>query len=76
MTLDEYLSKQTISSAKFADLVGVDRAYITRLRQGIGNPTKAVMERIIAASGGQVTPADLLATSELERTVAINQLGS
>ncbi|MBL8644414.1 MAG: helix-turn-helix transcriptional regulator [Rhodospirillaceae bacterium] len=61
--LDAYLTQNNITSGEFAKRAGVDRAYIVRLRRGVGNPTKAVMEQIIAASDGKITPDDLFGGS-------------
>ena len=44
----------------FAKTVGTTTATISRVADGVVVPRKALMERIYEATGGQVTPNDLV----------------
>jgi transcriptional regulator with XRE-family HTH domain len=58
MKLNNYLHEQDISSAAFGEAVGVTQVTIGRYMKGQRIPTRDVMQKIIAATGGEVTPND------------------
>lgn len=61
MTLDEFLSMEDApTAAEFGARIGLSEASISRIRKGEQNITREVMRRIIAESGGKVTPAALV----------------
>ena len=57
MTLTDYLTDRQITEAVFADLIGVDQSTVNRLRKG-QVPSKQIMSRISAVTGGQVRADD------------------
>jgi predicted transcriptional regulator len=60
MKLNDFLDATTISMGMFAKTVGTTTATISRVADGTVVPRKALMERIHAATAGQVTPNDLV----------------
>lgn len=59
MKLARYLSKHKETVEAFAQRSGVSRATLQRIKQGGARSTR-IIEKIVAASGGQVTASDLL----------------
>ncbi len=60
MTLDQYLSKNDLSSAQFGDQVGASRSQISRIRRGVSRPSWDMVARIAEATGGKVTADDFM----------------
>ena len=60
MQLNDFLTKRSISMARFADMVGTTTATISRIADGTVMPRRALMQRIFEATGGAVTPNDLV----------------
>ncbi len=60
MTLTDFLSKHAIPMATFAATVDTTTATVSRIADGIVVPRRALMRRIYAATGGAVTPNDLV----------------
>jgi len=60
MTLDQYLTAENVTAAAFGELVAMSEASVSRIRRGEQNITRDVMLRIIAASGGKITPDGIL----------------
>jgi hypothetical protein len=58
--LDQYLAENNLSSPVFADQVGIAASTVWRLRRGDTLPDWETIRRIIAATGGAVTPNDFL----------------
>ena len=58
MTLDEYLRQQKLTEASFAEVIGSTQQSVHRYRRNTRVPRPAVMERIVAATGGKVSPDD------------------
>lgn len=58
MKLTAWLTDSKVSDAEFASRIGVSRQALWRYRAGDRIPKRDVMERIKAATGGAVTPAD------------------
>jgi transcriptional regulator with XRE-family HTH domain len=54
----KYLKKNEISYTDFAASIGTGIATVRRYALGIRIPRPEIMERIRAATGGQVTPND------------------
>lgn len=60
MELNDFLISKGISMAAFADTVGTTTATISRVSDSIVIPRRDLMRRIHEASGGLVTPNDLV----------------
>jgi len=58
MTLDEYLRSRDIPEQAFAAAIGVSQPAVHRYRRGMRRPSKPVMTRIVASTGGMVQPND------------------
>ncbi|CAO3351883.1 helix-turn-helix domain-containing protein [Azospirillum palustre] len=58
MTLDDWLNRTATKEEAFAALIGTSQATVNRYRHGRRVPRPAVMARIAAATGGQVTAND------------------
>lgn len=59
MLLDTYLTTNQITTREFAKLIGKDRTFVARLRDGRNGPSPTTMQKIIEVTGGQVTAADI-----------------
>lgn len=68
MTLDEFLDKQGLSGAQFAERIGVDPATIYRIRTGRTFPHRRTMRAIIRETSGEVTANDLVGLQTKETT--------
>lgn len=60
MTLDRYLVAVGITQRAFARQIGTSDAFVCQLLRGVRRPSPDVALRISAASGGEVTVAELL----------------
>jgi len=60
MRLSEYLARNDLSPETFAAKVGVHPTTIYRLLNGTTIPKRENMKKIIAATMGEVTAADLI----------------
>lgn len=73
MTLDEFLSSSETTEAAFARRIGVAQQAVNRYRRG-RIPERAIMRRIVEATGGAVQPNDFYgiegAGADLERREA------
>ena len=70
MPLAQFLALQGLSKARFAERIGVTAESVRRYARGKRTPCRAVMLRIIAATGGAVTADDFLARSEPDQGAA------
>ena len=61
MQLDDYLRTRSISRADFAEKIGLSEASISRNISGKQGVTFATANRIIRATGGKVSLAELYA---------------
>ena len=68
MTLHEYLAQNAQRPADFARGLGVSAATISRVLNGRVVPRRELMTAIHAATGGRVTPNDLLDLHPAEET--------
>jgi len=59
MTLADWLNENDTTQAALAAAVGMSKAYVSMLSSGQRVPSLAVALRVQAATGGEVTPADL-----------------
>lgn len=59
MNLDDYLNKNSLSLAKFADHCGASASTILRVRDRAVAPSKRVMTAIWTQTGGLVCPNDI-----------------
>jgi len=60
MTLGEYMDKFGLIDREIADEIGVARATVTRIRNGVQVPSFETMVRIYDATAGEVTPNDFI----------------
>ena len=60
MQLGEYLRKNNISPQDFAPTIGVKWPAVYRYISGARVPAKSTMQEIFKATGGLVTPNDIL----------------
>jgi transcriptional regulator with XRE-family HTH domain len=60
MTLDQYLLVNAVTNAEFAERIGCDRTTVSRLRRGITRPEWELVEAIVKATAGAVSPNDFL----------------
>ena len=61
MKLAAYLTNHQISEADFAARVGITRETVNKLKNGQLWLSSETAERILRATGGEVTPNDFLA---------------
>lgn len=57
MTLDDYLKSADLTEEKFAEKLSVSQPAVHRYRKG-RIPTPDVMQKIVEATAGRVTPND------------------
>lgn len=60
MRLSDYIAELKISDAAFAERIGVSRQALSRYLSGDRRPDWAVLNRIVQATDGHVTPNDFL----------------
>jgi len=60
MTLNDYLTTNSITGANFAEKIGVNAATVFRIRTGRVFPHRKTMAAIIAETDGEVTANDLV----------------
>lgn len=60
MTLAEYMQLAKIDDATFAELAGISRANVSRLRRSVNGqmPSRETLEAIFRVTGGKVTAND------------------
>lgn len=61
MQLSLWLSQAKMTDAEFAAVVGRDQATINRTRRGVTMPGPSLVAKIVAATKGEVQPADIYA---------------
>jgi DNA-binding transcriptional regulator YdaS (Cro superfamily) len=66
MKLADYLDRTRIPRGEFAALIGATGGWVTQLCQGDGWPSRAMAERIAAATNGQVTANDFMRLDDAE----------
>ena len=59
MRLDTHLKATGLTDQAFAEMIGCERSFVTRLRHGETCARFVLMERIERATGGRVTAADI-----------------
>ena len=59
MLLDTHLRAKGLTDQAFADMIGCERSYVTKLRHGNCHASFAVLQRIERATAGQVTAVDI-----------------
>lgn len=64
MDLRQYLDENDLSAAKFAEKIGVTPMSIFRYLRRERVPQAEVLARIIAETGGKVTPNDFFGIAE------------
>jgi predicted transcriptional regulator len=64
MTLTDWLAKENLSHAAFAERIGVSQAAVTRYVRGARFPHRGVLSRIKAETNGAVTFSDFLEVEE------------
>lgn len=58
MKLSDYLKANGLTDAAFAEIIGVDRSSVTRMRAGGQIPSAPVMQEIAKKTNGEVTAND------------------
>lgn len=64
MKLAEYLEREGLTDAAFAALVRIDRSVVSRWRRGETRPDWCSLDRISAATRGEVTPNDFVMSDD------------
>lgn len=64
MKLDAFLASRGIRPAEFSSTIGVSRAALARYLSGDRTPERRVMQRIVDATAGAVTPNDFYAMGD------------
>lgn len=67
MTLSQWIAKEGVSMADFGQRVCASHSTVSRLCSGKLRPSMSLMERILKATGGDVTPNDFLPDGVAER---------
>lgn len=67
MKLETYLSANKISDAKFAEMIGVDRSSVSRMRSKGQIPSKDAILAIARVTGGEVTANDFFGIASVSR---------
>jgi hypothetical protein len=60
MTLNAWMKKHKIVDWRLAEMTGIDRVSINRLRRGINPPSWPTMIRLAKITRGEVMPNDFL----------------
>jgi len=64
MKITDWLTKNNISDADFAERIGVSRQALWRYKAGDRIPKRSILDRIKDETGGDVRPADFFSESE------------
>jgi transcriptional regulator with XRE-family HTH domain len=67
MKLDEFIRTTDATEQSLADATGYSQGTINRLRNGKINPTLELLEAVMRATDGAVTPNDFLSIEEPEQ---------
>jgi transcriptional regulator with XRE-family HTH domain len=67
MKLSDFLTAERLTSAEFAEQIGVSHKAVANWRRGARMPRPQVLTRIAAATRGQVTANDFLPPPEIVR---------
>ncbi len=59
MKLSDYLQREKMTQAQFAELVGAHPITVNKWATGNAMPRRALVARITEVTNGEVTPADL-----------------
>lgn len=70
MKLIDYMTSNNINAAKLAEKANVPASTITRLLSGARVPRLSLLEKIMDATGGAVTPNDFLPTDATNQSSA------
>ena len=60
MKLDEYIRTNDVTEAEIAARASCSQGTVNKIRNGVGNPTFDLLQRISEATGGAFTPNDFL----------------
>ena len=66
MKLSDYLTKQGITDAAFAEQIGMSQSQVSRLRRGKCSPSFATIRRVAKATNNKVRLADWFAVNVVE----------
>lgn len=67
MRLEHWLKREKVTQTAFAEAVGTTDASLSRIVAGTQWPSAPLMAAIEAATNGQVTASDILATCQERR---------
>lgn len=65
MKITDWLTRNKISDADFAERIGVSRQALWRYKAGERIPKRGILDRIKDETGGDVQPADFFTDSEV-----------
>jgi hypothetical protein len=68
MTLTEYLRTRDLTITAFAAMIGEKRETVSYIANGTRKPSGRVLAKIMAATDGRVTPAELGHSYEMPNT--------
>lgn len=66
MTLAEWMARHGVDDDSLAEMLGVDRSTVSRIRRGKQIPSKDTMAAIVGVTGGDVEPNAFFGLSEPE----------
>jgi len=66
MDLPTYLANKKLSLEKFGDKAGLSKASLSRIIRGVQKAPSDTLQRIIDASGGEVTPDSFFAKPKID----------
>jgi transcriptional regulator with XRE-family HTH domain len=58
MQISAFMTERGLRDEAMADLIGVDRSYVVKLRAGTATPSHSLMATIAEKTGGAVQPND------------------
>lgn len=59
MLLDTHLKAKGLTDQQFASMIGCERSFVTRLRNGDSHASFTILQKIERATAGQVTAVDV-----------------
>lgn len=75
MQIDDYLAREGINAAEFAVRIGLSAASLSRIRRGEQMPGRDTLQRIFDATGGDVSPNEVIGIRLLRRRPVIGAGG-
>lgn len=60
--LEAFRLRKGLTLSKLAEGLGIKHPHLHRIMRGLGDPSAALVRRIVAFTGGEVTAEDMLRT--------------